>query len=330
MRRYLFTTLLMLTASAAGHAQYAGPGGSGLQVAKGLVDRPLLDELLHAKRAELLFRTDDVLSVQAYDVLPFNFQQRVAEDGTISAPLIGRVKVAGLSIEQVQTLLTQMLAEKQMINDANLTVSAVSRPAAVATVSGAVARPGVFPAIGDLTISGVLSLAGGLNGSSGASTGPPASSVVTLVRPTLPQPVNIPLGPEANSTPYGRIPVFPGDEIRVGRLGMVYTVGAFHTQGAITLKDTSATTVLNVVSMAGGIGFQAKEKQAYIIRVSQGEKIVVPVPLKLILEGKAPDMAMQDQDILMLPTSQIKAAIKGGGTGMIVSVASAFIYSGGL
>jgi polysaccharide biosynthesis/export protein len=329
LKRYLLTAVLVIAGSATSHAQYAGAGGSGLHVEKGLVDRAQLEDLLHARRAELLFRTDDVLSVQAYDVLPFNFQQRVAEDGTITAPLIGKVGVAGMTIAQVQTLLTRMLAEKQMIDDANLTVTAVSRPAAVATVSGAVARPGAFPAIGDLTVSGVLSLAGGLNGSSGASVGPPASSTVTLVRPGL-EPVNIPLGPEANSTPYGRIPVFPGDEIRVGRLGMVYTVGAFHTQGAITLKDTSATTVLNVVSMAGGVGFQAKEKQAYIIRVSQGEKVVVPIPLKSIMEGKAPDIAMQDQDILMLPTSQIKAAIKGGGTGMIVSVASAFIYSGAL
>jgi polysaccharide export outer membrane protein len=330
LKRYLCTALLVIAGSAPAHAQYAGAGGSGLHVEKGLIDRTQLDDLLHAKRAELLFRTDDVLSVQAYDVLPFNFQQRVAEDGTITAPLIGKVSVAGLNIAQTQALLTRMLSEKQMIDDANLTVTAVSRPAAVATVSGAVARPGMFPAIGDLTVSGVLSLAGGLNGSSGSSTGPPASSVVTLVRPTLSQPVNIPLGPEANSTPYGQIPVFPGDEIRVGRLGMVYTVGAFHTQGAITLKDTSATTVLNVVSMAGGIGFQAKEKQAYIIRVNQGEKVVMPISLKEIMEGKAPDVAMQDQDILMLPTSQIKAAIKGGGTGMIVSVASAFIYSGAL
>ena len=57
---------------------------------------------------------------------------------------------------------------------------------------------------------------------------------------------------------------------------------------------------------------------------------MLPVPLKAIIEGKATDMAMQDQDILMLPTSQIKAAIKGGGAALIVSVASAFIYGGSL
>jgi polysaccharide biosynthesis/export protein len=330
MIKLLSAALIVICTVGTGRAQYSGPGGTGLQVAHPLIDRTQLDQLLHAKRPELLFRTDDVLSVQAYDVRPFNFQQRVAEDGTILTPLIGKVEVAGLSIEEVQTLLTTLLAERDMIKDANLAVTAVSRPAAVATVSGAVARPGVFPAVGDFKVSDALSLAGGLNGSSGAGTGPPASSVVTLIRPSLPQPVNIPLGPETSSSPYGRIPVFPGDEIRVGKLGVVYTVGAFHNQGAITLKDSSATTVLNVVSLAGGIGFQAKEKQAYIIRVDRGEKIVVPVPLKAILKGKAADMAMQDQDILMLPTSQIKAAIKGGGAALIVSVASAFIYSGGL
>ena len=68
MKRLLSAALMILCAVATGRAQYSGAGGTGLQVAHPLIDRSLLDQLLHAKRAELLFRTDDVLSVQAYDV----------------------------------------------------------------------------------------------------------------------------------------------------------------------------------------------------------------------------------------------------------------------
>jgi succinoglycan biosynthesis transport protein ExoP len=328
MRRFTTAALLVMFAIGSSRAQYAGPSGAGFDLPRTLINRTFLNDLLQTKRPELLFHTDDVLEIEAYGVPNFKFQQRVAQDGTITAPLLGKVQVSGLTIEETEAKISHLLVESQMINDANLTVNAVSRPSAVVTVNGAVAKPGVFPVTGDLTLSKALSLAGGLNGTSGVSTGPPASSTVTLVRPTLAEPVNIPLGPDSTSSPYGRIPLFPGDEIRVGKLGTIYTIGAFHTQGPIALKDTSATTVLNVISIAGGVGFQAKENKAYIIRVKQGQKVVIPVQLQDILKGKAEDIAMQDQDILMLPTNQMKAAIKGGGAALIVSVASAFIYSG--
>ena len=328
MRRFTTAALLVICAIGSSRAQYAGPSGTGFNLPRTPINRSFLNDLLQTKRPELLFHTDDIMEVEAYGVENFKFQQRVAQDGTITAPLIGKVAVSGLTIEETEAKLSHLLAESQMINDANLTVNAISRPSAVVAVNGAVAKPGVFPVTGDLTLSRALSLAGGLNGTSGVSTGPAASSTVTLVRPTLPDPVNIPLGPDSTSSPYGSIPLFPGDEIRVGKLGTIYTIGAFHTQGPIALKDTSATTVLDVISIAGGIGFQANETKAYLIRVKQGQKVVIPVELKNILKGKAEDIAMQDQDILMLPTNQIKAAIKGGGAALIVSVASAFIYSG--
>jgi polysaccharide biosynthesis/export protein len=308
-------------------AQYAGPSGDGYNVARSPIDRSLLNDLKQTKRPDLVFHSDDLLEVQAFDLPNFKFQQHVAQDGSITAPLLGKVQVAGLTIEQTEAKLAKLLAENQLINDASITVNAISRPSDTVTVSGAVPKPGVFPVSGDLTLSKALSLAGGLNGTSGVSNGPPASSVVTLVRPSLAAPVNIPLGPDATSSPYGLIPLFSGDEIRVGRLGTIYTIGAFHTQGPLTLKDNSATTVLNVVSMAGGVGFQAKESQAYIIRASHDHKVVIPVPLNKIIQGKAEDIAMQDQDILMVPTNEMKAAIKGGGAAMVVSIASAFIYS---
>lgn len=308
-------------------AQYAGVAGDGYNVARNTVDRSLLNDLKQAKRPDLVFHPDDLLEVQAFDIPNFKFQQHVAVDGAITAPLIGKVQVAGLTIAQTEAKLAKLLEDSQMIKDANITVNAISRPSATVTVSGAVPKPGVFPVTGDLTISKALSLAGGLNGTSGVSNGPPASSMVTLVRPSLAAPINVPLGPDASSSPYGLIPLFEGDEIRVGRLGTIYTIGAFHTQGALTLKDNSATTVLNVVSLAGGIGFQAKEGQAYIIRAAHDHKVVIPVPLDKIMKGKAEDIAMQDQDILMLPTNEMKAAIKGGGAAMVVSIASAFIYS---
>jgi polysaccharide export outer membrane protein len=289
----------------------------------------LLQSLVHAPRCELLFRVDDVLSAQLYGVKDYDIEQRVASDGTIAFPLVGKVQVAGLTVQQLESRLDALLADGGMIRNPQITIRAVARPSAVVTVSGDVAKPGIFPAYGDLTVMDYLSEAGGLveNLTSTAATNSPASSVVTLIRPALEKPVSIPLGPDPTQSPYARIPIFPGDEIRAGRTGVVYAVGAFKVQGAYPLKSTSPTTVLQLVALAGGIGYEADRKDATILRIRDRSRYVVNVNVSQILKGKTADVALQTDDIVFVPTNNLKAAIKGGGSGVVVSLASAYVYS---
>lgn len=292
-------------------------------------DDSLLQSLLHASRSELLFRADDVVSAQLYGVKDYDVEQRVAADGTIAFPLVGKVQVAGLSVQQLEMRLDTMLAEGGMIRDPHVTIRAVARPSAVVTVSGDVMKPGIFPGYGDLTLMDYLSQAGGLAETltGPATTNSPASSVVTLIRLGLERPVPIPLGSDPAHSPYARIPLFPGDEIRVGRVGVVYAVGAFKSQGAYPLKGASPTTVLQLVALAGGIGYEADRKDAAILRTRDQSRYVVPVNVSQILKGRVADVALQADDILFVPTNALKAAIKGGGSGVVVSLASAYVYS---
>jgi polysaccharide export outer membrane protein len=151
--------------------------------------------------------------------------------------------------------------------------------------------------------------------------------VVTLIRTSLGKPVSIPLGPDPEKSPYGRIPLFPGDEIRVGKIGVIYAVGAFKTQGAYPLKSTSPTTVTQLVGLAGGIGYEAASGEAHIVRTTGDSKMLISLNVAKILKRQAPDVTLQSDDILFVPTNQMKAAIKGGGTGLIVSLASAYLYA---
>lgn len=288
-----------------------------------------LDSLLHAAQPPIALAADDVISVQVFRAKDYDFQQRVARDGTVLFPLLGVVHVSGLTTEELQEKVASLLQEKGFFQDPQVIIDAVSQPSAVVTVSGSVNKPGVFPAFGNLTVSDYINEAGGLIeyvpvtaiGSS------PASPVVTLIRPSLKEPVAIPLGPDPKASPYGRIPVFAGDEIRVGKVGVVYAVGAFKSQGIFPLKNSSPTTVLQVVAMAGGIGFEADKSDAQIIRTRDGARFLVHVNVSKILSGKMADVALQSEDILFVPTNQMKAAIKGGGTGLIVSLASAYVYA---
>ena len=46
----------------------------------------------------------------------------------------------------------------------------------------------------------------------------------------------------------------------------------------------------------------------------------IPVNLGKVMGGKAPDPILQSDDIVMIPTNYIKAAIKGGGVGIAIGL----------
>lgn len=328
MKHILCAVLMTATFSVPCLGQFQG-GAQEISPTAPTIDAQLLNGLLHAVPPVVTFQPDDVISVQVYGLENYALQQMVSADGTILFPFIGKVQVAGLSVEELEISLQDLLKKDGVLADPQVTVSVVAQPSVIATVSGDVVKPGTFPAYGKMTLMDYISKAGGfvdiLVGN--APTNAPASSTVVLVRPSLKEPITIPLGPDPMRSLWGRIPIFPGDEIRVGKTGYVYAFGAFKFQGVFPLKNTSPTTVLQLSAMAGGIGFEADRGDACVIRTAGTSKYVLNVNVANILKGKSPDVALQPDDILFVPTNEMKAAIKGGGSGALVSLASAYIYT---
>jgi polysaccharide export outer membrane protein len=294
------------------------------------VDEALLTSLLDTKQPEIRFRPQDVISVSAYGLGNFLVEQRVERDGTVRFPFLGKVQVASLTVAELEEKLEEQLKDRGILKEPQVTVTAVTQPWAVVTVAGDVEKPGVFPAYGNLTLMDYLSLAGGLQDNlvgTDVAVNSSASSVVTLIRSSLGHSVSIPLGADPAHSPWAQIPLIPGDQIRVGRVGMVYAVGAFKTQGAFPLKNNAPTTVIQLMAMAGGIGFEGIRKDAHIIRTNGTAQYVLDVNVGDILKGKTTDIALEPNDILFVPTSEWKAAIKGGGSGVIVSLADSSVLA---
>ena len=253
-------------------------------------------------------------------------KQRVGNDGTIVFPLIGRVQVAGLTTEQLQASIAQALNDRGMVRDAQVSIISDLRPTEVVAVLGNVTKAGIYPAVGNLTLADYLSQAGGFVESGGGGPNSPASYTVTLFRPSLGTTARIPLGPQPSDSQWGEIPVFGGDQIRVDKVGVVYAVGAFKTQGGFQLKNSTQTTVAQLIAVAGGIGFEAASGDSHIVRKQNGQQTLIDINVAKILKGTAPDLVLQPDDIVFVPTNELKAVIKGGGPGLIISVATAFLY----
>lgn len=321
---FLWVAVALVGAPLCGYAQFQGPTPETPAPNTLKIDDQLLQSLLHTPPPELRYRVDDVLVPSVYGPGGLGPAERVQQDGTIRFPFIGSVKVAGLTVDELEEELEGLLKDKGIYQSPQVSVETVSQPWAIVTVAGDVQRPGTFPAFGSLTLVQYLSMAGGLQdnlASSNLATNSSSSSVVTLIRPSIGHPVSIPLGPSLERSPFAEIPLYAGDEVRVGRVGQVYAVGAFRIQGAYALKNTSPTTVIQLMAQAGGIGFEGERGNTSIIRTEGTSQYVIKVNVSTILKGKMADIPLQPNDIVFVPTNEMKAAIKGGGTGSIVALA---------
>jgi len=323
MKRALVILCLSVSLTASCFAQYLG---SDLAKGSASSSNATLDQLLKQTAPELTLHADDQVGVQVVGLKEVSFQQRVERDGTLSYPYVGSLKVLGMTAHQVEAELTARLRDKGILKDPQVTAVILGQPSQVVTVSGEVERPGVYPAYGALTLSDYLAEAGGFRTVQQANGVSLASPNVVLVRPGVGV-IEIPLGPDAASSSYSRIPLFAGDELRVSRTGVFYVLGAVKSQGSFPLKLNQPTTVSQALALAGGYGFEAHLSGARILRMdADGKKSLISIDLRKVIKGEINDERLQANDVLLVPTNKMLAAIKGGGVNSVSSIVSSLLY----
>jgi polysaccharide export outer membrane protein len=224
-----------------------------------------------------------------------------------------------------------------MYREPQVTKQIVESPNQTATVIGEL--HGIVAIIGERRLYDVLAAVGGGGGFSSTSTtvvigggGLPttASHIITINRPGVAQPITVDLGTDPAKSTEANIPIFPRDTIVVPRVGVIYLLGAFKQQGAIPLTQNSPMTLMKVAALTGGSGFEGKQGDLRIIRSVGTGRQVVRVDLNKIVKGEAPDPVLQPEDIVFLPTSSMKAAIKSGGIGTLLGIVSILLVATGV
>jgi polysaccharide biosynthesis/export protein len=129
--------------------------------------------------------------------------------------------------------------------------------------------------------------------------------------------------------PDENIAVKPNDVISVPRAPTVYVIGEVQKAGGYVLNDREDVTVLQALSMAGGVDKMAKPQDARILRLTSGSvaRMEIPVNVTKILEGKNPDVRMQGDDILFVPNNVSKRAAVRAIEAMIQTGSGILIWS---
>jgi len=283
---------------------------------------------------------DDQIAIRAFDGFDIGDKPvLIGTNGNITLPLIGRVKAAGLTVEQLETELASRL--KAYVQEPQISVTVTEFRSQPVSVFGAVATPGVVQLRGHKTLYEVLSMAGGPRETAGAT--------VSIIRLLENGPIPLPTaGPDPTGRyssaeldiqeildgkhPAANIEIKPHDVISVsqGNARMVYVVGDVQRAGAFNLGSQQTISVLSALSLAGGFGRTAKPEKARIFRPAPDRQKheEIAVDIKQILAGKAEDIGLRPEDVLVVPTSGSKSFATFMGSGTLAAAVSAAIYAG--
>jgi len=232
--------------------------------------------------------------------------------------MIGKVKAAGLTVEELESSLVQALQE--FIRQPKVAVTVTEFHSQPVSVMGAVTNPGVLQLQGNKNIIEVLSMVGGVRNDAGSS--------ITITRKrewgVLPLP-NAKLDPTGQFStgeiklkdvlgarnPEQNILIRPNDVISVTRNEIVYVLGAVKKAGGFPMNEHDTLSVLQILSLAEGLERTAAPQQAKILRVTPGatRRTEMLVNLDQIFSGKAEDVQLEQDDILFVPDSREKRAV---------------------
>lgn len=229
----------------------------------------------------------DVLTITSFDQEDLSGKYPVDADGTFTFPLIGRVKAGGLTLRELEAELKRMLKDG-FFKDPQVAVGVETYKSQKIHIVGEVRNPATYPLTGEMSLIEAIARAG--------STLPTASGEALIVRakagsgegPTLPNGedtdvTTVDLKELQSGALSKNVPLRDGDTIFVPRAESVYVFGQVKNPGAYPIQRN--TSVLQALSLAGGVNERGATGRIKIVRIEKGKQIEIKVKLTDIVRA---------------------------------------------
>lgn len=302
--------LILLMAMLAGMAGAQVPGQTAGQA------QPPQPQQEEAPRPVYLLSPGDQIVIRAQNVEEISEKPfRIDGEGFLNLPVVGRIRAAGLTVEQLEAALIDRL--KLFVRAPQVVVSVIetARPQEVANpvyLVGAFKQPGVYP-LGTRpeTLGEVLMRTGGLL--------PTAMRRVRVIRRAEQGRLDLKNVTESTDgkTTYGEVALTvtgelvdpadnivmkPQDVIVAMKLEPVYVTGEVARSGAFPLEDREYLSATQILAMAGA-GPAADLERARVLRVvgDSSQRAEISINIKDIFSGKANDFPLMANDVLYIP-----------------------------
>jgi polysaccharide biosynthesis/export protein len=264
----------------------------------------------------LLIGPGDEMDVSVYGAPDLSEHTRVNGEGDISMPTIGYAHVAGLTSDQAEKVVETRLRQAKVMTDPQVSIFVREYNNSQISVAGEVNHPGSYSALGPHRLFDILQMAGGPTDK--------AANKVVITHRDEDDPTTLPISKDPAEMAKSNIDLQPGDTVVVPRAGIVYVLGEVNRPGGYVLNSTGGITVLQVVAAAGGPSRLASVGGTRLLRHTANGYQEEHVDLKRLLRGKAPDIAVRNDDILFIPSSKFKTLINS--TTLLTSIGTSAIY----
>jgi polysaccharide export outer membrane protein len=226
-------------------------------------------------QANYVVGPEDVLTVTVFNESQLSGRYRVENDGYFSYFFLGRIKAGGATVGDVAAALKARLADGYLRNP-QVTVEVEQYRSQSVFVIGEVRTPGKYMLSGSVSLIEALAQAGSVsaqaggevlilhprNGARGAAATTPERNDADVQRVNLHE---IETGRLSKN-----VSIRDGDTIFVPKAERFFVTGFVRTPGSYTLEPNM--TVLQAISMAGGVTERGSGRRLRVSRVVDGER----------------------------------------------------------
>jgi len=228
-----------------------------------------LGAIAQEKPSDYRLGAGDNIRIIVFQNPDLTLETRVTENGTITFPLIGTVKIGGLTIAGAADTIAKALQAGNYIQKPQVNIQLLRNLGNQVSVLGAVGRPGRFPLETFSTrLSEMLAIAGGI------SAGGADVAIVTGTRDGKPfrKEVDI-VGMFLDNRLQDDLIVAGGDVIYVHRQPMFYIYGEVQRSGAYRLERDMS--IMQGLATGGGLTTRGTENGVRVHRRGADGKLQI-------------------------------------------------------
>jgi polysaccharide export outer membrane protein len=262
----------------------------------------------------------DLLQINVFDEPELTQSVRVSDNGDADLMLIGSIHLEGLTTSQAKANVEDCLRKVDFMLHPSVSITIQEYGTQGVSVLGEVKNPGVYRVLGSRNLLDLISQAGG-------TTPIAAGEAVIKRRSGKQEKVKTSLSNNPDQLLMSEVAIEPGDTVVIPRAGIIYVLGEVNRPGAFVMQYNGKVTLLQAIAFASGAKRTSSESKTRLIHQTPVGFQEVQVNVKRMLEGKDPDIPLQPQDIIYIPTSVPKSFLVTAPQ-LAQSAASAAVFMG--